>query len=496
MTPSGRSAFTALPLGAKRYIVGIGAVAALSVGLWLADPHRMDSADTWQMRVGYLLILSVLGCVSWRLRERDVGGRVMMSFTSIILLASIPLVGTEGAALIGLLAPLASVRTARPAFTVFNCLMFSCIGSLAGWSYHAVRGPALSDFKVGAENLPFNMLHLIGALLLADVVQCLCNALILSGMYHIHLGRPFRRQLLGILRSTGLVYVGYGVIGIIFVIIWGPARVGPLTVVLVLAPLLVAQWSYGQFGNEQRSHERTLKALVTAMETKDSYVSGHSERVAELCELIGRQLSLTEQQSVALRYAGLLHDIGKLGLPTRLLRRPAPISDEETVELGTHAELGAEMLTDIEFLAESLDGVRHHHERWDGRGYPGRLAGVAIPQFARIIAVADAFDTMTTERGDRTAYSVVDALRELHSRAGIQFDPIMVQALAEGLDRSAWVVTDLATSGQRVGEAPYDHDCPITSDELAARPDLLTGIAEAARIRAARPLTPLTVDAL
>lgn len=471
MRRGGNGARAEFPLQAKIYVAALACIAFISGALW-----RLPNLLHDRQYQASLALLTVLALLSWRIRERDIGGKVSLAFSSIVLLASIVLVLPEGAGLIGLIAPLAALGSEPLGFTVFNAVMVSSVSSLAGRAYGMACGPPLSQLEGHQSGaLPAMMI----ALIVADLLQCVGNAVIVSGMYKFHRGRPFRRELLGILRSSGLVYVGYGVIGIIFVLIWASAEVRYFSAVLVLAPLLVAQWSFSQYGDERRSHERTLNALVTAMETKDQYTRGHSERVAELCELMARHLSLSAQRSEELRYAGLLHDIGKLGLPTRLLRRPAPLVDDDLVHLSAHAHIGADMIADIEFLEEALEGVRHHHERWDGGGYPGRLSGDAIPEFARIIAVADAFDTMTTDRGDRPAYPVAAALRELHDAAGTQFDPSMVEALEQALQRRDWQITDVVASRQRPGDPPYDHDCPQSSAELAARPDILDRIQSA-----------------
>jgi len=478
MRRGGDRIYPRLPRAAKLYVAALVCLAFISGQAW-TWPHLVQNPD--RRLQGSLALLSVLAVLSWRIRERDIGGKVSLSFSSIVLLASIVLVGPQGAGLIGFLAPVAAIGSEPLAYTLFNSAMVSAISSLIGYAYQQARGATFEELAAHHHDALTSMMI---ALIVADLLQCVGNALVVSVMYKVHLGRPFRRQFLGMLRSSGLVYVGYGVIGVIFVVIWVSAEVNYFSVVLVLAPLLVAQWSFGQYGDERRSHERTLNALVTAMETKDRYTRGHSERVAELCELMARHLSLSAQRSEELRYAGLLHDIGKLGLPTRLLRRAAPLSDDALVHMAMHADIGAEIIADIEFLEEALEGVRHHHERWDGRGYPDGQSGEEIPEFARIIAVADAFDTMTTDRGDRPAYSVAAALQELRGGAGAQFDPSMVDAMEQALERHDWQITDLVASRLRPGEHPYDHDCPLSSAELGERPEILARIHQAVSDRA------------
>jgi HD-GYP domain-containing protein (c-di-GMP phosphodiesterase class II) len=146
-----------------------------------------------------------------------------------------------------------------------------------------------------------------------------------------------------------------------------------------------------------------------------------------------------------LRYAGMLHDVGKLGVPTKLLQKTGPLNDDEFASIKLHPTRGFEMVNGIAFLEEATMGIRHHHERVDGRGYPDGLAGDQIPEFARLIAVADAFDSMTSTRSYRGARSVEAAIRELRRWAGTQFDHVMVEALVAAVDLTGWEASVDAT---------------------------------------------------
>jgi HD-GYP domain-containing protein (c-di-GMP phosphodiesterase class II) len=175
----------------------------------------------------------------------------------------------------------------------------------------------------------------------------------------------------------------------------------------------------------------------------------------------------------SLRYAGMLHDIGKLGVPTRVLQKTGRLSPEELATIQLHPVRGLEMVREIEFLDEAFAGIMHHHERLDGMGYPMGLQGHQIPEFARVIAVADAFDSMTTTRSYRGARSVDLALEELRRCAGSQFDPPMVAALVAAIEEHGWKTETipLFPPGADVpvadpGDAatqPFDHDDPTQS---------------------------------
>ena len=171
-----------------------------------------------------------------------------------------------------------------------------------------------------------------------------------------------------------------------------------------------------------------LDALVTAVDNKDRYTRRHSEDVLTYSLMIARELgfSETEQQTVAV--SALLHDVGKIGIPDAILRKPSSLTDTEYGAIKQHPEMGAIMVASVQGLEDTLDAVRHHHERWDGCGYPGGLKGAETPIMARLMAVADAFSAMTTDRPYRKGMNVHNAFLILNSGAGTQWDAECVQA--------------------------------------------------------------------
>lgn len=181
-----------------------------------------------------------------------------------------------------------------------------------------------------------------------------------------------------------------------------------------------------------------VPALIAAMQLKDPYTRGHGDRVGQACALIGAELRLPDDLLAALRLAGVLHDIGKLGVPGGLLRKPGPLTTAERETLQRHPRHGYALVRDTEVPALARVAVLHHHERLDGRGYPHGLAGRCIPWPARIVAVADALDAMTSTRSYRQGRPAAAALAELRRCAGSQFDPSVVAALARALARHPW----------------------------------------------------------
>lgn len=177
-----------------------------------------------------------------------------------------------------------------------------------------------------------------------------------------------------------------------------------------------------------------LQGLVIAIDTKDRYTRRHSEDVARYALFLGEQLALSEDELETLRVAGLLHDVGKIGIPDALLRKPGRLSSQEHAIFQQHVALGALIVRDLPNLDAVQAGVRHHHERWDGGGYLEGLAGEQIPVTARILAVADAFSAMTTSRPYRKAMRLEEALKRLGGAAGTQFEERLVAAFIKGME--------------------------------------------------------------
>lgn len=173
----------------------------------------------------------------------------------------------------------------------------------------------------------------------------------------------------------------------------------------------------------------TLGVIADAVELQDPYTADHANEVAELAVRVGARLGIAGDELDRLRYGALLHDVGKIGVPGELLRKPGPLSPNERHRMDAHTAIGARMLERIPFLAPVAPLVRSAHERFDGAGYPDGLAGVEIPRGAMIIATCDAFHAMTSDRPYRKAMSCGEAILELRAGAGTQFDPEVVTAL-------------------------------------------------------------------
>jgi anti-anti-sigma factor len=179
----------------------------------------------------------------------------------------------------------------------------------------------------------------------------------------------------------------------------------------------------------RKNYAGLVRALISAIEAKDKFTRGHTERVTRYAAVLADEVGLDEDQRQNLLFGAVLHDVGYLGVPEEILRMPDGITEEQLAELRRHPLIGVKILKDIPFLKKATDAVRHHHENYDGSGYPDGLAGDHIPLIARIVAVVDAFDAITTDRRYRKASSKEEAVEEIKKNRGKQFDPAIADAL-------------------------------------------------------------------
>ncbi|MFF2325259.1 MULTISPECIES: HD-GYP domain-containing protein [unclassified Streptomyces] len=341
----------------------------------------------------------------------------------------------------------------------------------AASSVHGLLGgtAALGGTGTGTDrlpDLPYAVLPACAAALAFSLVLAALDGSILVAAERL----PLRRAWKGLLpRSLG-PHLVHGLAGLMMAVLWrGPY--GPLSALIVLLPMYLSCWVFAQYHREHAAHRATIRALVQAVDIKDTYTRGHSERVGRASVLIAGELGMDQGRLEVLRFAGILHDVGKLGVPTRVLRKDGPLTPEERRVIELHPEYGHEIVRGIGFLGEARAAILHHHERLDGSGYPYGLSGREIPEFARVVAVADAFDAMTSTRSYRRGRPVPAALEELERCAGTQFDPQMVRALVRAVDRHGWSATSAMTA--------------VTADEARVgppRPTAADGGAAAARV--------------
>jgi hypothetical protein len=403
----------------------IGVVVAAAAVLIVRGPFG-DFA--WWREVAVLgLLLVVFESTATLLRPRQLAWSPNSSAT----LAAAVLTGPVGAAIVGACTMFGMRRGPSLAQRAFNTGMMALSAYLAGRVFVALHG------HVGVPT-NHSFPGLIGPFAVAAVVHVVTNHVLLAGVLLLTSGRDAagRRAPVGMSFRLVASDLGYGAFGLLIAALW--SVVGLFAPVLILIPLFVARWAVAQIVEQQRAYEATVGALCQAVETKDFYTRGHSDRVSRGSVMIAREIGMRGERVEAIRYAGMLHDVGKLGVPTRVLQKNGKLTEEEYAAIQLHPMRGLDIVREIGFLDEALAGIMHHHERIDGRGYPMGLAGDEIPEFARVLAVADAFDSMTSNRSYRGARPVAEAIAELRKWAGTQFDPAFVDAFVAAIKREGW----------------------------------------------------------
>lgn len=438
----------ALPAAARAYIAG----AVLAAALCAVPAVRDAPAVPW----GAFALLAGLCVVSERLPR--------CPLTVPVLLAGAFLLPPGAAGLVAVPGALLGRVGRRPVWArrLWHAAQLSLAASAASF-VHGLGAPAVHGPGAPASVLPYALLPaLAAALTLSLVVTVLDGGVLVAAE-----GRSPRAAWGAPLPGALLPPLLHGPTGLMTALLWHSAY-GPVAALLVLLPMSVSSWVLDRCRRERAAHQATVRALVQAVDLKDRYTRGHSERVGRASVLIARELGIAGDRLEAVRFAGTLHDVGKLGVPTRLLRKDGPLTAEERRVIELHPEYGHEMVRGIGFLDEARDAILHHHERLDGSGYPYGLMGHQIPEFARVVAVADAFDAMTSTRSYSRARPVPAALAELHRCSGSHFDPRMVAALSRALDRHGWRP---AGAQERCPEGiippsrnvPVDHRSPTAS---------------------------------
>jgi hypothetical protein len=435
-----------LPPRARAYVLAVVVAAFVGVGV---------AAAGYRGSLGELAAFTVLFAVaSYFATPTSQDMRVSVGF--IVALASVAVIGPHGAGVVGLACAFTPVSLTK---RVFNGAQFALAGLAAAIAFAFVLGGDPRAHVLTNAAVP----RVLIAAVVASVVYYAVNLSLVAGILSLTTGLSLRRVWVGSLSPIVVAYVGYGMLGLLMAELY--EEVGIVAALLFLAPLLVARAAFANYAELRKTYDSTVKALVQAVETKDYYTRGHSERVSRVTEMIAREWGMREDRVQVIRIAGMLHDVGKLGVPTKILQKQGKLNQLEFEAIKLHPLRGYEMLCEIDFLTEALSGVYHHHERLDGRGYPMGLKGDEIPEFARIIMVADAFDSMTSTRSYRLAKSVDEAVGELRRCEVVQFDPKVVDCLVEAVTKHGWQPHAEPFHGEKVTKEGdrIESDVPVVS---------------------------------
>ncbi len=313
---------------------------------------------------------------------------------------------------------------------IFNASQLALSATLAGLTYHAMLPHPILNQR---DMFPDVLLPTVAFVLALFIVNGGLVAFVLALVRSVRMRSFWRAQLTTVLGGN----LAFAALGIVLASLH--ISMGTASVLFLLVPLLVARSTFQSAVSMEVAYEATVRSLIKAIEAKDPYTKGHAERVSRLSEMAARAYGLSSEQVRVIRYIALMHDVGKLGVSTKILAKPGKLTDEEYEHMKQHPVRGYEIVSEIDFLRAAAEtAVRHHHERMDGRGYPDGLVGKEIPLIARIVMVCDAFDSMTSTRVYRKAKQIEDALAELNRCSGTQFDPVCIRALEQAIETEGW----------------------------------------------------------
>ncbi len=399
----------ALPKKALIYVIFLSCLASVILAYSI---YLMDWGQAYWFPILVFLVIIILAD-SFPVRLPH-GGMVTVSFA--VIAASILLFQPLIVIIISvILECILLIKEKERIKHFFNILQYTVATGTAALVYRALS-PETADFAI--DHIP----AFIAAMIVIFLLNTTLVTLILAFTKQEN---PYTIWLINLKWATP-TFVSMAPLGALIAVIY--INIGFWGLVLFLLPLIIARHSFQSYIDMREAFLDTIKSLSLAIDAKDPYTKGHSSRVADYVILLARELKWPEDKVEFLHYISMIHDVGKVTVPEHILKKDTGLTKEEYDIMKQHSRAGAEIIKDVKFFAQGSDIIKHHHERWDGRGYPEYLKGDEIPEGARILAVADAFDAMTTNRPYRKAMKPKDALQELHCCSGSQFDPRIVKA--------------------------------------------------------------------
>ncbi|MDI3316785.1 MAG: HD-GYP domain-containing protein [Bacillota bacterium] len=393
--------------------------------------YRSDAPVQWVAVVGFLILASIAQFLSVRISDN-----VTATFTFPILYAGSIVIGPFWAGVISLLMPMHLSPAAKKwtwRMYVFNHAQMAIATIIGGFTYGALRERA---YSLSVQD--------IGAMIIGSLAAWLVNTTLVALVVSAASGRRVRDSFDYHMAGLTSDYAAMTALAVLMAALY--FETGMLGIALLLIPLLVARHAVVMYTDMKKAYAETIASLSVALEVRDAYTAGHSRRVAEIAVRVGEELGLAQSDLETLRYAGLLHDIGKIGIEDRLLKKPARFTPGEYEEIQAHAGLTGSILEGVKGFEKVNDWAKHHHERYDGSGYPDGLRGKQIPLGARILAVADAFDAMASRRVYKPSIPFAEILHELMTHRNTQFDPVVLDAFLRVMEKPGfkeWVEAEL-----------------------------------------------------
>ncbi|MDX1935071.1 MAG: HD domain-containing protein [Capsulimonadales bacterium] len=427
-----------LPWNARLFILGTYLIGFVSVVTAILLPFPKDARAGFEEFIAFLILSIAFSWKTLRILPKRHSNAGSVSVGFVIIYAAMLRFGPEAAVLVGVVTALSASLKARHLWyqILFNAALNATHSLVAG----------LAFLFLNRGQLPLDGTGSISAL----VASVLCSFFINSGavamVISLCTGGKFARQWIDNFLFLGPGYFIGGMISVGLVgMLDGRLPVAYLWLMPVIAITYLAFRTYldrtDALADSQQQltdlYLATTRSLALAVDAKDRYTHQHIIRVQKYAMAIAKHMGLTANELAAMEIGALLHDIGKMGVPESVLLKPGRLTDEEFDQIKQHPQIGAEILEPVPFPWPVVPMVKHHHERWDGTGYPDGLRGEEIPLSARILAVADVYDALTSDRSYRGAWTHERATAEIVRQAGTQFDPRVVDSFVQVIDEVA-----------------------------------------------------------
>jgi HD-GYP domain-containing protein (c-di-GMP phosphodiesterase class II) len=407
------------------YTVGLALITGM-VGAWLI----VANGASLRPELVPLVLLVVIGLAAAAVPVRVPWATLVISADTLPIVVAAALLGPAAAFVVGVLGTIVIRQLAERKYRafVFNRAMGGLLGGVSGLVYHALypvtMAPGLAHVHIS--------LSMVLAFTLSVMALTTVNHFAASFYIAAWRGTRVLAEAPAAMRHMLTMGTGALVLGPIMMGVY--AAFGVRGLVFLILPMVGINLFLGRYQSYTKSFLAAVETMAKALGAKDELTLEHSQRVGEYASQIARQMHLSETQVGVMYYNGLLHDIGKLGVCDELLKKPSLFTPSEYEQVKVHAALGEQFTKPfwrVDRAIRRMNYVSYHHERWDGRGYPRGLAGEEIPLGGRILAVADAFDAMTSDRPYHKGIKKEQAFTELIRCAGAQFDPIVVKAFLE-----------------------------------------------------------------
>ena len=408
-----------MPLKLKIYI-GVITASAIALFIYLI-PSLLSLSNIWLVLIFFLAISIFAEFIPVDL---PMAGSITIGFPVdfVIILVYGPALAMLISAIGAIISEVSEKKTSWYKI-IFNASQYALSVGVAGLTYQYVGG------VVGFQN--FFKFALPAAL--CALSYCVINSFLVTVV--IALSQETRITTVWRVNIKEMIpsYLAEAPMGFIMAIVY--VEVGIIGILLFFLPLLLARRSFELYTKMRKVYLDTIRALAAAIDAKDPYTKGHSERVAEISVALAQELNLSDRDIESIEYTALLHDIGKIGIADNILGKNSSLTNKEFDKIKEHTVMGAKIIEPVDFLKNSYKAIYHHHEKYNGKGYPDGIKSENIPILARIIAVADAYDAMGSDRPYRKKFNKDKILKELKDQSGKQFDPEVIKVLLSVLDR-------------------------------------------------------------